>query len=109
MSGRRRGRPTKTGDELTPRELDTLACVESHPDGITSREVAEIMGVKYTSTNTWLDELRRRDLAHSFLPAGANNHTPRIWLAGPAFTGPALSPLLCRSLPSIFHAGIVCT
>jgi len=108
VSGRRRGRPTKTGDELTPREADTLAIVESAPDGITSEAIARILGVGKASTNTWLDELRRRDLVHSYFPEGASIRTPWVWVAGPASTGPVLAPMMCRALPSIFHAGAVC-
>lgn len=109
MSGRRRGRPPKVSDELTQREADTLARVEAEPDGITSSEIAAMFGVKRASTDTWLNELRRRGLVHSFPPEGANTRTPHVWMAGPAYTGPLTSPLMARALPSIFHAGVTCT
>jgi hypothetical protein len=109
MSGRRQGRPTKGGDELTPREADTLACVEASQDGINANQIAAMLGVKPASVKTWLDELRRRDLAHAYLPAGCSSQTLRLWVAGPSHTGPVLDPMWCRAVPSIFHAGQACT
>ena len=102
MSGRRRGRPTKTGDELTPREEDTLRLIEAAPDGITSAQLAAALGVGKASADTWLNELRLRKLAHGWRDEHTSSRVAALWFAGPAQTGPSISPMLARAIPSIF-------
>jgi hypothetical protein len=102
MSGRRNGRKTKSGDDLTAREADVLALIErAGADGILASDIDVALGVTRASTNVWLHELARRGLAHGYRTPGVSMHTPFTWLPGPAHTGPTMHPMFYR-VPSIF-------